>query len=294
MLLLLIYFNFQETFIKLISALIILVFMTYGSTLAATKDKSTLMSDELLSGMKLRNIGPAYMSGRVADIAVDTKDPSSWFVAVGDKLLITMTHRMKEALREGDTLARLGGDEFVAVLADLDKIHSCEPLSARLLLAASDPVFIDNFMLNVDFPQPDRQRSSIVGLTPTLGVTIFPEDNVSADIHLRKADQAMYAAKALGKNRYYLFDTAQDIASKTHRESLEAVRIALTKNQFVLFYQLIEVWHRVESLLEMGCSLAQGYAITQPMPASKIPAWIKSCRTDTTWKILMLLKATFQ
>jgi predicted signal transduction protein with EAL and GGDEF domain len=279
MLLLLIYFNFQETFIKLISALIILVFMTYGSTLAATKDKSTLMSDELLSGMKLRNIGPAYMSGRVADIAVDTKDPSSWFVAVGDKLLITMTHRMKEALREGDTLARLGGDAFVSVLADLDKIHSCEPLSARLLLAASAPGFIDDLRLNV---------------TASLGVTIFPEDNVSADIHLRQADQAMYAAKALGKNRYHLFDTAQDIASKTHRESLEAVRIALTKNQFVLFYQLIEVWHRVESLLEMGCSLAQGYAITQPMPASKIPAWIKSCRTDTTWKILMLLKATFQ
>jgi predicted signal transduction protein with EAL and GGDEF domain len=109
----------------------------------------------------------------------------------------------------------------------------------------------------------------------------------------------MYAAKALGKNRYHLFDTVQDIALKTHRESLEAVRIALTKNQFVLFYQLIEdmTQGRIiarEALLEMGCSLAQGYAIAQPMPASKIPAWIKSCRTDTTWKILTLLKATFQ
>jgi diguanylate cyclase (GGDEF)-like protein/PAS domain S-box-containing protein len=144
--------------------------------------------------------------------------------AVGDKLLITMAHRMKEALREGDTLARLGGDEFVAVLADLDKIHSCEPLLARLLLAASAPVFLDDLMLNV---------------TASLGVTIFPEDNVSADILLRHADQAMYAAKGLGKNRYHLFDTAQDIALKTHRESLEAVRTALTKNQFVLFYQPI-------------------------------------------------------
>jgi diguanylate cyclase (GGDEF)-like protein/PAS domain S-box-containing protein len=144
--------------------------------------------------------------------------------AVGDKLLMTMAHRMKEALREGDTLARLGGDEFVAVLADLDKIHSCEPLLARLLLAASAPVFIDNLMLNV---------------TASLGVTIFPEDNVSADILLRHADQAMYTAKGRGKNRYHLFDTAQNIALKTHRESLEAVRTALTKNQFVLFYQPI-------------------------------------------------------
>ncbi len=67
---------------KLISTLMMLVFMTCGSTFAAA-DKSILMTDELLSGMKLRNIGPAYMSGRIADIAVDNKDPSTWYVAVG-------------------------------------------------------------------------------------------------------------------------------------------------------------------------------------------------------------------
>lgn len=143
---------------------------------------------------------------------------------VGDKLLITMSSRMKETLREGDTLARFGGDEFVAVLADLDKPLSCEPLLARLLHAASAPVFVDNLILNV---------------TASLGVTFFPEDNVSADILLRHADQAMYAAKAMGKNRYYLYDTAQDIALKTHHESLEVMRVALTEHQFVLFYQPI-------------------------------------------------------
>jgi photosystem II stability/assembly factor-like uncharacterized protein len=68
---------------KLISILIILFAVMSGSALAANKDKSTLMTGELLSGMKLRNIGPAYMSGRIADIAVDAKDPSTWYVAVG-------------------------------------------------------------------------------------------------------------------------------------------------------------------------------------------------------------------
>jgi photosystem II stability/assembly factor-like uncharacterized protein len=57
--------------------------MIPGSALAANKDQSILMTDKLLSGMKLRNIGPAYMSGRIADIAVDPKDPSTWYVAVG-------------------------------------------------------------------------------------------------------------------------------------------------------------------------------------------------------------------
>jgi diguanylate cyclase (GGDEF)-like protein len=141
---------------------------------------------------------------------------------VGDKLLITMSNRMKETLREGDTLARFGGDEFVAVLTDLDKIDDCEPLLERLLLAASSPVFVDNILLNV---------------TASLGVTIYPEDNVNADMLIRHADQAMYVAKGMGKNRYHLFDIAQDIALKNHRENQEAVRIALTNHQFVLFYQ---------------------------------------------------------
>jgi diguanylate cyclase (GGDEF)-like protein len=144
--------------------------------------------------------------------------------AVGDRLLITMSHRMKQALREGDTLARIGGDEFVAVLTDLDKINSCKPLLDRLLLAASAPVFVENIMLNI---------------TASLGVTIYPEDNVNADMLLRHADQAMYEAKGMGKNRYHLFDIEQDITLKTHRESLETVRFALTNQQFLLYYQPI-------------------------------------------------------
>lgn len=144
--------------------------------------------------------------------------------AVGDKLLITMCNRMNDTLREEDTLARFGGDEFVAVLADLDNIYDCEPLLERLLLAASAPVFVDNTLLSV---------------TASLGVTIYPEDNVNADLLIRHADQAMYVAKDMGKNRYHLFDIAQDLALTSQRESLETVRQALTNKQFVLFYQPI-------------------------------------------------------
>ena len=58
----------------------------------------------------------------------------------GDQVLITLTHRMKEALREGDTLARLGGDEFVAVLIDLEDTSACLPLINRLLAAAAQSI----------------------------------------------------------------------------------------------------------------------------------------------------------
>ena len=144
---------------------------------------------------------------------------------VGDELLIALSLRMKEALREGDTLSRIGGDEFVAVLTDLthlNTVEDCEPVLARLLLAASEPVTIGDIVLNI---------------SASIGVTLYPKDNVDADQLMRHADQAMYVAKESGKNRYHLFDTAQDDAVKVQRESLEAIRSALDNHQFVLHYQ---------------------------------------------------------
>ena len=141
---------------------------------------------------------------------------------VGDELLITLSHRMKESLRENDTLARLGGDEFVAVLENLANVEDCGPLLERLLLAASEPVTVGDVVLNV---------------SASIGVTFYPQDIANADQLMRHADQAMYVAKGSGKNRYHIFDTAQDDAVKVQQESLEAIRNALDNHQFVLHYQ---------------------------------------------------------
>tara|TARA_R110002153_G_scaffold61065_2_gene164863 strand:+ start:12510 stop:15125 length:2616 start_codon:yes stop_codon:yes gene_type:complete len=141
---------------------------------------------------------------------------------IGDELLIALSVRMKKALREGDSLARIGGDEFVAVLTDLNTVEDCEPVLERLLLAASKPITVGGVVLNV---------------SASIGVTLYPQDSVDADQLMRHADQAMYVAKESGKNRFHLFDTAQDDAMKAERESLEAIRSALDNHQFVLHYQ---------------------------------------------------------
>jgi len=141
---------------------------------------------------------------------------------VGDELLIALSVRMQKALRESDSLARIGGDEFVAVLADLVKVEDCEPVLERLLLAASEPITVNDVVLNI---------------SASIGVTLYPQDNVDGDQLMRHADQAMYVAKEAGKNSYHLFDTAQDDAVKVQRESLEAIRSALDNHQFVLYYQ---------------------------------------------------------
>jgi diguanylate cyclase (GGDEF)-like protein/PAS domain S-box-containing protein len=141
---------------------------------------------------------------------------------VGDELLIALSLRMKEALREGDSLARFGGDEFVAVLADLASVEDCEPVLERLLTAVSEPIRINDIALNV---------------SASIGVTLYPQDDMDAEQLIRHADQAMYAAKESGKNRYHLFDTAQDDAVKIQREKLKDIRSALDNHQFVLYYQ---------------------------------------------------------
>jgi len=143
--------------------------------------------------------------------------------SVGDQLLLSLSSRMKEVLRDGDTLARLGGDEFVAVLMDMDGLPSCEPILQRLLLAVASPVEID---------------MATVVVTASIGLTLFPQhQEVDADQLLRQADQAMYLAKQAGKNCYHLFDAAQDLQLRDRREGVQRLQQAFAAQEFVLYYQ---------------------------------------------------------
>jgi diguanylate cyclase (GGDEF)-like protein/PAS domain S-box-containing protein len=142
---------------------------------------------------------------------------------IGDQLLVAIASRMKQTLREGDTLARLGGDEFVAVLQDMDDIGASIPLLNRLLTAAYQSLQIG--ILDVQ-------------VSASLGVTFYPQsEDVEADQLLRQADQAMYQAKVAGKNRYKIFDATSDFSLRTHYESLGRIELALKQKEFVLYFQ---------------------------------------------------------
>lgn len=142
---------------------------------------------------------------------------------MGDILLSTLALRMKQTLRNGDTIARLGGDEFVAVFMNLKDHEDCVPMLVRLLSVTSQNVVIDDKMMNV---------------SASLGVSFFENgDDIDPDQLLRQADQAMYQAKLAGKNRYHIFDAIQDKTIRMHHESLEAIESALHHRQFRLYYQ---------------------------------------------------------
>ncbi len=142
---------------------------------------------------------------------------------VGDQLLIDLSTRMKQTLREGDTLARPSGDEFIALILDLADVAGCEPMLGRLLAAAALPVQVGDRTLQV---------------SASLGIAMYPQDEeVDADQLLRQADQAMYQAKLAGKNRYHIFDAEHDRSVRGLHDSLEHIRRALDEGEFVLHYQ---------------------------------------------------------
>ncbi|WP_170285821.1 EAL domain-containing protein [Propionivibrio limicola] len=142
--------------------------------------------------------------------------------SAGDKLLVEVAQRMRSVLREGDILARLGGDEFAAVLVDIEQVGDCDAVLARLLRAAADQVVLDDEVMQV---------------SASIGYTVYPLDNADADQLLRHADQAMYSAKQLGKNRCQRFDVEQEAVIQGERESVERVRAGLERGEFVLHYQ---------------------------------------------------------
>jgi diguanylate cyclase (GGDEF)-like protein/PAS domain S-box-containing protein len=112
--------------------------------------------------------------------------------SVGDKLLIKVSHRMRQVLREVDTLARLGGDEFVAVLSDLQAPEDANVLLERFVKELAAPFEIDRHSVRV---------------TCSIGLTFYRLDqDIDADQLIRQADQAMYEAKQEGRNRWKLFE----------------------------------------------------------------------------------------
>ncbi|HTU79104.1 MAG TPA: sensor domain-containing diguanylate cyclase [Solirubrobacteraceae bacterium] len=112
--------------------------------------------------------------------------------AAGDELLRIVATRLRGVVREGDTAARLGGDEFVVLVEGSTLARGPEPVAERLLAALREPYDMRG--------EIGRELS----LTASVGIAFGAR--ASADELLRDADQALYAAKAAGKNRQVLFD----------------------------------------------------------------------------------------
>jgi len=126
----------------------------------------------------------------------------------GDKLLIKVAQRIKANIRDEDTVSRQGGDEFALLLGDIDTFSQCEKMLKRIIESLSKTYTIGD---------------KTISIGASIGVTLYPIDNVDFDALMRHADQAMYQAKLAGRNRYSLFNAEQDQQSIQKANQLEAI-----------------------------------------------------------------------
>ena len=110
--------------------------------------------------------------------------------AFGDQILVELSRRLLHTVRNQDTVARLGGDEFVLLMEEIGPETPPESLVARILESIA---------------QPFGEGPGGIFLTASIGVTVYPDDPVPADVLLRHADHALYLAKESGRNRFIFF-----------------------------------------------------------------------------------------
>lgn len=141
---------------------------------------------------------------------------------VGDQLLKAVSKRIRNALREHDAASRQGGDEFLVLLTDIDSEESAVIAAQRLLHAVAGGYTVDTHE---------------IAITPSIGISIYPEHGDTVEALIKSADAAMYHAKASGRHNFQVF-TPELHAERSKRAELERdLRQALRHDEFGLYYQ---------------------------------------------------------
>ncbi|MDQ7061604.1 MAG: EAL domain-containing protein [Sulfurimonas sp.] len=141
---------------------------------------------------------------------------------IGDEVLKAVSTRLKEVIREEDTLARLGGDEFTVLLEGIKNIQDASLIAGKILETLSQVIHIDFHDLYV---------------SSSIGISVYPDDGKSSQNLLKFADSAMYKAKDEGRNNFQFY-SAEMTELAFERVVMEAsLRVALKNEEFIVYYQ---------------------------------------------------------
>lgn len=201
----------------------------------------------------------------------------------GDRLLETVTTRLRQLLRKDDIIGRYGGDEFILVLRGGAESYLNPQLLERIMQVVCEPVDVDGHSLQV---------------TCSLGIAAFPDDGEHGHALLERADAAMYRAKESGRNLYQLYN--EEIHARvTERAQIERhLAQALERGEFFLLYQpKVEIATGkvagVEALLrwrhpELGVLSPERFIplAEETTLINRIGSWVleESCRQCARWQ----------
>ena len=142
--------------------------------------------------------------------------------AMGDRLLQSVSMRLENCLREGDTLSRFGGDEFTLLLPDISSKDDARKIARKVINALKEP-----FMLG--------EHEVFVGVS--VGIAMYQEAGNSVEQLIQNADIAMYHVKGRGKDGYQFFSAEMNVTSSNRLQIERDMRNALEKNEFRVYYQ---------------------------------------------------------
>ncbi len=200
--------------------------LAYHDGLTDLPNRSLLLDhlDKTLASLKRRNEFGALM---FIDLDHFKNINDSLGHPVGDALLIGVADRLRNSLRHEDTIARLGGDEFVVLLPKLgsdrqQSMHEAHGIGTKILQVLSEEHNIAGHTLKT---------------TVSIGIVIFPDQDLNADDILRHADLAMYSAKGAGRGSVQFFEPEMQSRLIERLKIEDELKLAFEQNQFLLYYQ---------------------------------------------------------
>jgi len=156
--------------------------------------------------------------------------------STGDGLLKCVANRLIESVRDGDRVARLGGDEFAIIQMEAEQPKGAAMLANRLIDLLGRPYQVEGNQLNIG---------------ASVGIAVASEDQTKPEDLLKRADLAMYSAKAEGRGSYRFFEARMDESAQARRAMESLLRTADIEKAFEVYYQpLIDVVEKRVTCLE--------------------------------------------
>lgn len=198
---------------------------------------------------------------------------------VGDAVLKQVAMRLTPCIRGGDLVSRLGGDEFLAVLSKVGGAEDAATVARHALDRLRQPYIVDGLELTV---------------TPSIGISLYPQDGQDTEELIRNADAAMYHAKENGKNDFQFFRAEFNQSTREALRIESRLRQGLASREFVLFYQPVV---ETATAQVVGVEALLRWPAMQSEPAAFIPVaekagmmnalgeWVlrEACRQQREW-----------
>ncbi len=203
--------------------------------------------------------------------------------SAGDQMLQEIAARLRQCLREEDTVARVGGDEFLIMLREVANREEVEAAAGRIREEITRSFTIQSHSLSTSC---------------SIGISLYPEDGADGETLIRKADAAMYAAKESGSNDVRFFSGEMDRRAEAHLTIESEMRSALAREEFFLEYQPVmdvasEEIAGAEALLrwrhpQMGCMAPEEFIPAAERSGLILPLgeWVlrRACAQAAAWQ----------